>query len=57
MACGITGDFIYQRLKSAEEEAKTELELICDRLFQESELKKTESGEVQEEVKGGANGR
>jgi hypothetical protein len=50
--CGISGDFIYQRLESAEKE-DSENQLMYDLLFH-SEL---EEPKTEEENKGGANGR
>ena len=54
--CGISGDYIYQRLQSAEMK-EPDRQLIYDLLFQGSELKEAKSEEEQKEVKGGADGR
>lgn len=52
--CGISGDFIYQRLKSAEkEDSEKENQLIYDLLFHD-DLKEPKT---EEENKGGADGR
>ncbi len=46
MACGITSDFIYKMLQSAEkEEPEAGCQSIYDLLFQEGKLKKAETGE------------
>ncbi len=57
MACGITGDYIYQRLQSTEAGSEKNLELICNLLFPEINLSETETRGDQEEVKGGTHGR
>ena len=57
MACGITSDYIYQRMKSAEKDSKKGLDLTCALLLDEDESSKVEAGEDQEELKGGSDGR
>jgi len=57
MACGITSDYIYQRMKSAEKDSKKGLDLACALLLDEDESSKVEAGEDQEELKGGSDGR
>jgi hypothetical protein len=57
MACGITGDYIYQRLQSTETKSEKDIELICTLLFPESNLSEAETGGDQEEAKGGTHGR
>ena len=57
MACGITGDYIYQRLQSTEAKSEKDLELICTLLFPESNLSEAETRGDQEEVKGGTHGK
>jgi len=56
MACGITGDYIDQMLKSTEKESEKGLLYICPRPFSESSLDELEVGVDQEEVKGGTHG-
>ena len=52
VCCGITSDFIYQWLKSAENENSEEgNQLIYELLFQEGDLKEAEAREDQEEAK------
>ena len=54
VCCGISSDFIYQRLKSAEnEDSEKGNQLIYDLLFHD-ELKEPKT---EEENKGGADGR
>ena len=54
MACGITGDLIYQRLNSAgNEDLERENQLIYDLLFHD-ELKEPKT---EEKNKGGVDGR
>ena len=54
MACGISGDLIYQRLNSAEkEDSERENQLIYDLLFHD-ELKEPKT---EEKNKGGVDGR
>jgi hypothetical protein len=58
MACGITSDYIYQRLKSTGKESEEGFDLACALL--EDEDKPGEAGagqDQQEEVKGGLDGR
>ena len=57
MACGITGDYIYQRLKSTEKESEEGLELIYALLKEEGKLREAEGRGGQEEAKGGTDGR
>jgi hypothetical protein len=58
MACGITSDYIYQRLKSTGKESKEGLDLACALLNDDDKPGEAEAGQDQkEEVKGGADGR
>lgn len=56
MACGITGDYIYQRLKPTEKDSEKGLDLACTLLVDEDELSGVGARGDQEEVKGGADG-
>lgn len=57
MACGITGDYIEQRLISTERKSKKDIQLVCPLLFPQSDVNEVEFRGDQEEVKGGTHGR
>ena len=57
MACGITGDYIDQRLISTEKKSEKDFQLVCPLLFPESNINEAEIRGNQEEVKGGTHGR
>ncbi len=57
MPCGITSDYIYQRMKSAEKDSGNGLDPACELLLDQDELSKVGAEGDQEEVKGGADGR
>jgi hypothetical protein len=57
MACGITSDYIYQRMKSTEKDSKKGFTPNFALLLDEDESGDVEDGGDKEEVKGGADGR
>jgi len=57
MACGITSDYIYQRMKCAGKDSNRGPDLTSALLVDEDELEEVGVEGDQEEVKGGADGR
>jgi len=57
MACGITSDYIYQRMKSTGKDSEKGLNLAYALLLDEDELGEVGDSGDQEEVKGGPDGR
>ena len=57
MACGITSDYIYQRMKSTEKGSEKGFAPTSALLLDEEESSNEGDSGDQEEVKGGADGR
>jgi len=57
MACGITSDYIYQRMKSTEKDSKKGFAPNYALLLDEDESGEDGVSGDKEEVKGGADGR
>jgi hypothetical protein len=57
MACGITSDYIYQRMKSTEKDSEKGFAPNCALLLDEDESGEVGTSGDKEEVKGGADGR